>query len=103
MEAEGQSDTVAPDTEEHMKQRCATEFLHVEKMAPFDTHRCLLNVYGHQAVDVSIVRQCIVYFSNADSNSRSPPQVQMFTSTACRLLFAAGKMHGASGCDYIDK
>jgi len=29
------------DVEVHMKQRGGTEFLHVEKMAPTDIHRCL--------------------------------------------------------------
>ena len=56
MAAEGQSDTVASDTEVHMKQRCVTEFLHTEKMAPTDIHQLLLNVDGDQTVDVSTVR-----------------------------------------------
>ena len=38
MAAEGQSDKMASDMEVHMKQRCVTEFLHVEKMAPIDIH-----------------------------------------------------------------
>ena len=33
MAAEVQSDKMASDMEEHMKQRCVTEFLHVEKIA----------------------------------------------------------------------
>ena len=36
--AEGQSDNKASDMEVWMKQRCVTEFLHVEKMAPTDIH-----------------------------------------------------------------
>ena len=36
----------------HMKKRCVTEFLHVEKMTPIDI-RHLLNVTGDQPVDVS--------------------------------------------------
>ena len=36
--AEGQSDRMASDMEVWMKQRCVTEFLHVEKMAPTDIH-----------------------------------------------------------------
>jgi len=31
MAAEGQSDKMASDVEMHMKQRCVTEFLHLEK------------------------------------------------------------------------
>ena len=38
MAAEGQSDRMAPDMEVYMKQRCVTEFLHVEKIAPIDIH-----------------------------------------------------------------
>ena len=39
-----------------MKQRCGTEFLRVENVAPIDTHRCTLYIYGGQTVDVSTVR-----------------------------------------------
>jgi len=40
---------------------------------------------------VSTVKQCLVHFSSGSSNSVSSPLVQIFTSTACRLLFIAGK------------
>jgi len=56
MAAEGQSDRTVADREVHMEQRCITEFLHGEKMAPTDIYRCLLNVYGDQTVDESRVR-----------------------------------------------
>ena len=56
MAAEGQSDKTASDTEVHMKQRCATEFLHEEKIPLIDLHGHLLNVCGDQTVDVSTVR-----------------------------------------------
>ena len=42
MEVKGQSDKMASDTEVFLLQRCVTEFLHVEKMAPTDIHRLLL-------------------------------------------------------------
>ena len=42
MEAEGQSDKMVSDMEVSMKQRCVTEFLHVEKLALMDLHRHLL-------------------------------------------------------------
>ena len=29
----------------------------------------------------------VVHFSSGDSDSRSPPLVQIFTNAACRLLF----------------
>ena len=35
---DGQSDRVASGKEVDMKQRCVTEFLHMEKMAPSDIH-----------------------------------------------------------------
>ena len=44
MAAEGQSDRMVTDVEVQMKQRCVSEFPHVEKMAPIDIHQCLLNV-----------------------------------------------------------
>ena len=57
MAAEGQSDKMMSDMEVQMKQRCVTEFLHAEKIAPTDIHQCLLNVYGDQTVKVSTVKQ----------------------------------------------
>ena len=56
MAAEEQSDTMVSDMEVCMKERCVTEFLHVEKMASTDIHQCWLNVSGDQTVDVSTVR-----------------------------------------------
>ena len=50
MAAEGQSDRMLSDMGVHMEQRYGTEFLHAEKMAPMDIHRCLLNIYGDQPV-----------------------------------------------------
>ena len=56
MAAEGQSDWMASDMEVPMEQRCVIEFLHEEKMASIDIHWRLLNVFGDQTVDVSIVK-----------------------------------------------
>jgi len=77
------------DTEVQMKQRCGTEFLRVEKIAPIDIHLCFLNVYGDQTRDVSMVRLWVVCFSGG--NSRSPLLLQIFMSMACRFLFITGK------------
>ena len=52
-----------------MKQRCITEFLHVEEMISTDIHRRSLNVDGDQTVDVSTVRQRVLHFSTGDSDS----------------------------------
>jgi len=68
-----QSDKMVPDTEVRMKQRCVTEFLHVEKIAPNDIHQHLLNVYGDQTVDVSTVRQWVARFSSGGSNMTDKP------------------------------
>ena len=82
---------MASDVELHMKQRCRTGFVHAEKMAPVDIHWCLLHVYGDQTVDVSTVKQWVVHFSSGDSDSGSPPLMQIDKRAACRLLFTAGE------------
>jgi len=56
MAAEGHSDKMVSDIEVCMKQKCGTEFLHTEDIAPTGIHQCLLNAYGDQAVDMSTVR-----------------------------------------------
>lgn len=53
--SERQSDTSPSYIEVQMEQRCGPEFLHAEKIEPADMHQCLLNVYEHQTVDVSMV------------------------------------------------
>jgi len=57
-----------------MKQRCVTEFLHAEKIAPNEIHRRLLNVYGDQTVDVSTVRRWVTPFSSGDSDVEDQPR-----------------------------
>jgi 3-oxoacyl-[acyl-carrier-protein] synthase III len=56
MTAEGQSNKMVSDMAVRMKERCVTEFLHAEKIAPNDIHQWLLNIYGDQTVDVSTMR-----------------------------------------------
>ena len=68
MAAEGHS-----NMEVRVKQRCVTEFLHLEKMAPTDSHQFLLSIYGDQTVDVSTVRQWVVCFSSDDSGVKDKP------------------------------
>jgi len=65
---------MASDMEVRMKQRCVTEFLHAEKLAPNDIHRRLLNVYGDQTVDVSTVRRWVACFSSGDSDVKDKPR-----------------------------
>jgi len=74
MTAEGQSDKMVSDMEVRMKQRCVTEFLHSGKIAPNEIHRCLLNVYGDQTVDVSTVRRRVARFSSGDSDAKDKPR-----------------------------
>ena len=69
MAAEWHSDRMISHMEVHMKQRCVTEFVHVEKMAPTDIHQHLLNIPGDQTVDVSRVRQSVVHLSSDGSKS----------------------------------
>ena len=69
-----------------MKQRCGTEFLHMEKIAPTDIHQHSLNISVDQTVDVSTERLWVVHFS-----SGSPQLLQTFTSVACRLLLITSK------------
>lgn len=52
-------------------QRCVTEFLYMEHIAPIDIQWCLLNVYGDQTVDVTIVRWWVLHFSSGNSASDS--------------------------------
>ena len=89
MAAEGQFVKMSSDMGVQMKQRCVTEFLHAEKMAPIEIYQCLLSVYGDQ-VDVSAVRQQVLCFSR--SSSKSLLLVQAFMGMACRVLFSLMKM-----------
>jgi len=57
MAAEGHPNKVVSDIEVCIKQRYVIDFLHMEKMTPTGIHQCLLNVSGHQTVDMSTVRQ----------------------------------------------
>jgi len=50
-----------------MKERCATEFLHMEKMVPIDSHWHLLNVDGDQ----TITKGWVLCFSSDDSNVKN--------------------------------
>jgi len=59
------------------------------KMTHTDIYQCLPNIYRDQTVNVSTAREWVVHFSS-DNNSGSDPQVQTFTSIACRL-FITGK------------
>lgn len=56
MAAERWSDKVMSDMEVEMKERCVTKFLLIEKIAPNNIHRLLLNIYGDQAVNVSTLK-----------------------------------------------
>ena len=41
---------MALDLEVFMEKRRISEFLHEEKMAPTDIHRCSLNIYANKTV-----------------------------------------------------
>ena len=55
-----------------VKQRCVTECLHWEKIAPIDI-LCLLNIYGDQTAEVSTVRRWVVHLSSGDSSVKDKP------------------------------
>ena len=74
MTAEGQFDKMESDMEVRMKQRCVSEFLQAEKIAPNDIHRRLLNVYGDHTVDVSTVRWWVACFSSGNSDTKDKPR-----------------------------
>ena len=84
MAAEGRYDRMASDMEVTIRQRCVNEFLHTYKMLLTDIHRCLLNVYRDQKVDVSTVRWWIVDFSSDDSDVKDKP----CSRELCRVLGA---------------
>ena len=61
-----------------------------KKMVSIDIQCCLLTIYGDQSVDVSTVRQWVVWFCSG--NTGSPPLVQtLLISIAWRLLFFTGE------------
>ena len=60
-------------------------------MTPLHIHRHLLKVSGAQTADISTVRRSVMHFSSGDSDSRSPPLVQIFVRAAHSLLLIAGK------------
>ena len=78
MAAEGHCDRMVSDMGLCVEWRCVTELLHVEKMAPTDIHRYLLNVDGNPEVAVSTVRRWMMHSNIDDSNSESPLLVQIF-------------------------
>ena len=98
---EGQSGKMTSDMEVLMQQRYGVEFLPTEKMAPIDIHWCLVSIYGDEPVAVSTVRWWAMHFSSGDSGS--PPLVQVFMGTACRLWNHHWWKCTANGCDYAGK
>jgi len=62
-----------------------------KKIAPIDIYRHLLNICRDQPVNMSTAKQRVVGFTSGNSDSGSPLVVEIFTSTAFRLLFTAGK------------
>ena len=70
-----------------LTQKCGIEFLHTEEIAATDVPCCLLSVSGDQTMDVSTEA---VGGAFSSGKSGSPPLVQTFTSTDCRLLLITG-------------
>ena len=90
MVAEGKSDKMASNLEVRMKQKCAIEFLHAEKMAPTDIHRHSLHVCRDQPVDVSTVRQRVVHSA-------------LVTAALGHLCWYGLRVHHAGSCLLLAK
>jgi len=86
----GQSDTMMSDMEECMKQRCGTEFLNAEKLAPTDIHWWVLNIDGEQTVDMSTVTWCFSAVAATMWKTRHVLDSHAgVRKCACKLLFIA--------------
>ena len=89
MAAEGQFDKMVSDVEVCMKQRCVTEFLHVEKWHPLAfIDACKSFWRPNSGYENS--GWWLLPFSSDDSDSGSPALVQVFMSAAyagsCSLM-----------------
>lgn len=62
------------------------EYLHVEKIAPFNIHQLLLNIYRDQSRDMSTVR-CFSSCNNDLHQKKITSVVQIFTRVAYSLLW----------------
>jgi len=81
MAAEEQSDRMASDMEAHMEQRCVTEILHVENMAPIDTCWTFMEIKQGMWAQWGAGGG----FSNTDSNGGSTLLVQIIKNVAYKL------------------
>ena len=80
--------TERSDMEEHMKQRCGTEFLHAQTMAPIHIHyACWMLVETHQWMWIQRSNGNV----SAAATAIWKMAMQIFMSAACRLLFITGK------------
>jgi len=96
MVVDGQSDRMVSAMEVCMKQRCVTEFLHVENIGPTDVHWCLLNVYRDQPVDVGTGRWWAIHFSSGVSDMKDKPHF----GWACTAITSWNEKHSCKSADY---
>ena len=82
-----------------MKQRCGTDFLHAEEMAP-NIHQCLLNVYGDQTVNVSTMRWKVVCFSSGDRKLKDKPHSRWSCSVVTPQNEVSQSVHPCMSLDY---
>lgn len=66
------------DIKAHVKQRCVTEFLCAEKVAPVDVHRHLLKIYGDQREDMSTVRQGLMRFTSCGGDIKDSSHADLY-------------------------
>ena len=84
MAAEEQSYKTTSNMEECMKQRCVTEFIHVEKMSYTGIHHWFLNACRDLIADVSSVRWWVIWKTHWVA-------MWVLMSATCRLIFISGK------------
>jgi len=71
-----------------MKQGCGIKFLHAEKIAPTEIDQRLVNVDGNQALDVSTVKQWVVFQQRWQRVTSTGAD---FYEHGMQLLFITGK------------
>jgi hypothetical protein len=72
-----------------------------KKTAPNDIHRRLLNVNGHQAVDVSTVRGWVARFSSGDSDVKDKPRSGRPCTAVTAKRRASRSAYPRESADYL--
>jgi hypothetical protein len=87
--AEEQSSKMVSDMEVGKTQRFVIEFLHVERLAPIDIHRRLMNIYGDTTVGVNTLRRWVVRFIGSNTVMRD----RLHSLQLCQILSSQNEEH----------